>query len=68
MQKTTFGLVTVAALGLSACGDTDIERGLSGAAIGGVSTAVVGGNIATGAIVGGAVGALCDDITPELCR
>lgn len=53
---------------LAACGDTDLERGVSGAAIGAVGSAAVDGDPLTGALIGGAAGVLCDDVTPDLCR
>lgn len=53
---------------LAACGDSDLERGLSGAAIGGVGAEITGGSAFTGALIGGAAGVLCDDLTPEFCR
>jgi hypothetical protein len=68
MQKTLAILVVAATFGLAACGDTDLERGVSGAAIGAVGAELTGGNVVTGAAVGGAAGVLCDDLTPELCR
>jgi len=67
MQKS-FLIAIIATLGLAACGDTDVERGVSGAAIGAVGAELTGGNVVTGAAVGGAAGVLCDDLTPELCR
>lgn len=67
MQKN-FSLAPIAAVfALAACGETDLERGVSGAAIGAVSAELVGGNVVTGAAVGGAAGVLCDDVAPELC-
>ncbi len=67
-MRTSFITVAVAAtLGLAACGDTDLERGVSGAAIGAVGAEITGGNTVTGAAVGGAAGVFCDDLTPELC-
>lgn len=67
MQKT-FALIAIAAtLGLAACGDSDLERGVSGAAIGAVGAEVTGGNAVTGAAVGAAAGVFCDDLTPDLC-
>ena len=67
MQKS-FLIAIVATLGLAACGDSDLERGVSGAAIGAVGAELTGGDVVTGAAVGGAAGVLCDDLTPELCR
>jgi hypothetical protein len=68
MQKTFTFAAVAAVLTLAACGDTDLERGVSGAAIGAVTAEVLGGNVLTGAAVGGAAGVLCDDLTPEACR
>ena len=68
MQKTLTFAAIAAVLTVAACGDTDLERGLSGAAIGAVGAEITGGNAVTGAAVGGAAGVLCDDLTPELCR
>ncbi|MBF9032073.1 hypothetical protein HKCCE3408_16870 [Rhodobacterales bacterium HKCCE3408] len=61
----TLGLVAIMALGLSACVNSDLERAGIGAAVGGVGAAALGGNAVTGAVVGGAAGALCDDV--NLC-
>ena len=55
-----------AALGLSACLDTDTERGLAGAAGGAVIADVTGGSALTGAVIGGAAGVFCDDL--GVCR
>lgn len=55
-----------AALALSACLQTDAERGLAGAAGGAVIADVTGGSAVTGAIVGGAAGVFCDDL--GVCR
>lgn len=67
MQKFfTIGVVA-SVLALAACGDTDLERGLSGAAIGVLGAEVLGGSATTGAVLGGAAGVLCDDLSPELC-
>ena len=67
MQKFKI-ILAVAAIGsLSACLDNDLERGLAGAAAGAVIADSVGGDAVTGAIVGGAAGALCDEIT-RICR
>ncbi len=67
-MRTSIITVAIAAiLGLAACGDTDLERGVSGAAIGAVGAEITGGNPVTGAAVGGAAGVFCDDLTPELC-
>lgn len=60
MQIKIVGLVLAMGMGLAACGDTLGERALSGAGIGALSATVLGGNAATGAIVGGAAGVICD--------
>ena len=67
MQRTRIRLgAAVLALGLvAACGENDFERGAVGASIGGVGAAVTGGNAVQGAVIGGAAGALCDDV--NLC-
>ncbi len=67
MRKSFITVAVAAALTLAACGDNDLERGVSGAAIGAVGAEAVGGNAVTGAAVGGAAGVFCDDLTPELC-
>ena len=62
-MRTKVSVLAIAALlGLSACGDTDLERGLTGAAAGGIAAEALGGDFATGAVVGGAAGVLCDDV------
>ncbi len=57
----------VAAIGLTACGNTSLERGLTGgaggAAVGAGAAALTGGSVATGAIIGGAVGAAAGALT-----
>lgn len=68
MQKTLTFAAVAAVLTLAACGDNDLERGVSGAAIGAVGAELTGGNAVTGAALGGAAGVFCDDLTPELCR
>ncbi len=51
---TKFTLALVAAAGLSACGNTFGEQALIGAGAGTAASAVVGGNLAAGAIIGSA--------------
>ncbi|MBT8412227.1 MAG: hypothetical protein KJP02_10585 [Octadecabacter sp.] len=60
-------LAAAAVASLSACLDNDLERGLAGAAAGAVIADATGGNVVTGAVVGGAAGALCDEVT-NICR
>lgn len=55
-------IAAAAAIGLSGCVASDLERAGAGAAVGGVTAAVLDGNIATGVIIGAAGGALCDDL------
>jgi len=59
--------VMVAVLLLSACGDTQGQRALSGGAIGAgagaLGGAVIGGSVAGGALVGGALGAATGALT-----
>jgi osmotically inducible lipoprotein OsmB len=50
-----------AALSLSGCVTSDLERAGIGAAAGGLTAAAFDGNIGTGIIIGAAGGALCDD-------
>ncbi|MEL7345490.1 MAG: hypothetical protein AAFN59_11635 [Pseudomonadota bacterium] len=68
MRKLFSITAVIGVLALAGCGDTDLERGLSGAAIGVLGAELTGGNAASGAILGGAVGVLCDDLSPELCN
>lgn len=68
MQKKFTHTAVAALLTLAACGNSDLERGASGAAIGAVTAEVLGGNVITGAAIGGAAGVLCDDFSPENCR
>lgn len=60
-------LAAAAIASLSACLDNDLERGLAGAAAGAVVADATGINPVTGALVGGAAGALCDNVT-RMCR
>ena len=62
MFRTVTVLAFAAILGLAACGDTDLERGVTGAAAGGLAAEALGGNFATGAVIGGAAGVVCDDV------
>jgi len=45
----------------------DIERGALGAVGGALTAEVLGTNVAGGALIGGAAGVLCDDLT-TVCR
>lgn len=50
-----------AALALSGCVTSDLERAGIGAVAGGVTAAAINGSVGTGIIIGAAGGALCDD-------
>lgn len=72
-MNRTFLISAVAALALSACGTTPVERAATGGLIGAGAGAAVGaatGNVATGAVIGGvagaAVGAVIDPCTLNL--
>ncbi|HKL70628.1 hypothetical protein [Salibaculum sp.] len=67
MFKFRLVIACLAVAGLSACLDNDLERGLAGAAGGAIVADAFGGDPVTGAIVGGAGGALCDEFTRQ-CR
>lgn len=72
MFKKMMSLATVAVFGLSvsACGNTDAERALSGAGIGAgagaVGTAIVGGSVLTGAAIGAGVGAAAGALKDDM--
>lgn len=65
IKLLALGVLVVA--GLSGCLRNDLERAAVGAAVGGVGAAAVGGSVATGVVVGGLAGAICDEVT-HLCR
>lgn len=67
MQHFRLLFAVTAVFTLSACLSNDLERGLAGAAVGAVAADALGGDAVTGAIVGGAAGALCDEVT-RICR
>lgn len=58
-------LACTALAGLTACGDTDLERGVTGALAGAAVADATGNDVATGAAVGAAAGVVCDDV--NLC-
>ncbi len=62
MPKTILTLSALAALGLGACGNTDLERAGTGAAAGAAVGEIASDDPLTGAALGGAAGALSDDI------
>ena len=60
MRKLGLGLLTLAALGLGACGYSTGDRAVSGGLLGAGAGAGIGaltGNAGTGALIGGAAGA-----------
>ncbi len=65
MSRISMLLVVAAVAGLSAC-TPDQERAAVGAGAGAVGAAILDGNILTGAAIGAAAGALCDDVS--ICR
>ncbi|MCB4379050.1 hypothetical protein FZX02_01010 [Synechococcus sp. MU1644] len=67
MRIKTLVLVTAAALGLAACGDTVGEQAVFGGAAGGVGSAVLGGNAVAGAAVGAGANVLYCDRYPSRC-
>jgi osmotically inducible lipoprotein OsmB len=61
MRSLSIVLATAATLALGACGTSQMDRGISGAAIGAgtgaAASAITGGSVGGGALLGGAVGA-----------
>lgn len=68
MQAVKLCAIGVVALALSACGNNDMQRGVTGAAAGALTAEVLGYDPLTGAALGGAAGALCDDAGVRGCR
>ena len=66
--KTLVGAAFVAAT-LAGCAQySDLERAGAGAAGGALLAGATGGNVLTGVLVGGAAGALCDDVNITICN
>ena len=65
VQKIILGVALV--FGLSACLDNDLERAAAGALVGAVAAEATGGDAVTGAAIGGAAGALCNNVT-NICK
>ena len=65
----TAAIISAAALLLTACGETRLDRGLSGAAIGAgvgtVASAATGGKLGRGVLVGAALGAAVGVLTDK---
>lgn len=68
MQAKHLSLIAVLGFAIAACGNSDLERGLTGAAAGAVTAKVVGADPVVGAAIGGAAGALCDNAGVAGCR
>lgn len=68
MHYLVKGGLVAAVVGLAACGQTVPEQALLGAGAGALGTAVVGGNAATGALVGAAGNVLYCQQFPHRCR
>ncbi|MEM9342901.1 MAG: hypothetical protein AAGA87_07630 [Pseudomonadota bacterium] len=63
MRKALSFIAVAAVLGVSACGSNDLERGATGALIGGGLALATDNDPLTGAAVGATAGVLCDDLT-----
>ncbi|MCH2075664.1 MAG: hypothetical protein MK180_02100 [Rhodobacteraceae bacterium] len=61
MQIIKFTVAASAIAFLAGCLSTDAERAVAGAAAGAIISDATGGSATTGAIIGGAAGAFCDD-------
>jgi hypothetical protein len=60
MQKIIITLA-VLTLPLAGCMQSDVTRGLGGAVAGGLLASATRNDVATGMLVGGLAGSLCDD-------
>ena len=64
MSKITLRVAgLLAALTLSACIGTDVERAGGGALVGGLAAKALDGNVGGGILLGAAAGALADDVS-----
>ncbi len=67
MHKLVLAVASIAMLGLGACGTSRSDRALSGAGLGAAAgagvSALTGGNLAGGALIGGAAGAIGGGLT-----
>jgi osmotically inducible lipoprotein OsmB len=66
MQTKSIILAAVAVFGLSACLESNLERGVAGAGAGVVAANVLGTDPAATALAGAAAGLFCDDV--GVCR
>ncbi|MEM6407261.1 MAG: hypothetical protein AAF700_02465 [Pseudomonadota bacterium] len=62
MRKAITGTALILTIGLVAACDNDFERGALGAGAGAAVSVATGGNVATGAVIGGVAGVFCDDL------
>ncbi len=62
MHIKHLAVVAVLITPLSGCLDTDLERGIAGAAGGALLGEAIGGGAVLGAVLGGAAGVFCDDV------
>ena len=68
MQKKILALCLVALGGLSACGDTYLEKGLLGAGAGAGAAMLVGGDVEAGALLGAAGNIAYCEKYPSKCN
>ncbi|MCW8843232.1 MAG: hypothetical protein OQK00_07450 [Rhodobacteraceae bacterium] len=69
MRKTSIAVLAgFSALTLAACGDTMGEQALYGAGAGAAASAVLDGNLATGAVVGAGANVLYCRENPRKCN
>jgi osmotically inducible lipoprotein OsmB len=59
MSKSLWVVAACAMFGLTACGQSDLERTATGAVMGAAAGQVIAGDPTTGALIGGAAGASC---------
>ncbi|MDH3263188.1 MAG: hypothetical protein OEM24_04250 [Paracoccaceae bacterium] len=52
---------------LAGCFESDLERGVAGAAAGALIADATDNNVATGAVIGAAAGVFCDDLNVPGC-
>lgn len=64
--KISAALALVVALG--GCLQNDAQRGVAGAVAGGAIAGATGGDVTTGALIGGAAGVFCRDLNVPGCR
>lgn len=61
-------IAMAAMIALGGCMQNDAQRGVVGAAAGGALAGVAGGDVVTGALIGGAAGVVCRDMNVSGCR